>query len=91
MPLLFTYGKDRFFHDVAQIIMQYFSVRTILEKMGKTLFFRSGNEPLILSEEQREERKRGKQFTVNLFIFAAVNFCIFADDTQFSRASSLSH
>ncbi|XP_048735230.1 3-hydroxybutyryl-CoA dehydrogenase-like [Ostrea edulis] len=32
-------------------------VREMLEKMGKTLFFRSGNHPLILSEEQREERK----------------------------------
>lgn len=32
-------------------------VRLMLEKMGKTLFFRSGNHPLILSEEQREERK----------------------------------
>ncbi|XP_062578079.1 3-hydroxybutyryl-CoA dehydrogenase-like isoform X2 [Saccostrea cucullata] len=32
-------------------------VRVMLERMGKTLFFRSGNHPLILSEEQREERK----------------------------------
>nr|XP_022329712.1 uncharacterized protein LOC111128407 [Crassostrea virginica] len=32
-------------------------VRVMLEKMGKTLFFRSGKHPLILSEEQREERK----------------------------------
>lgn len=32
-------------------------VRTLLEKMGKTLFFRSGGEPLILSEDQRESRK----------------------------------
>ncbi|KAH3857268.1 peroxisomal bifunctional enzyme-like [Dreissena polymorpha] len=31
-------------------------VRGMLEKMGKTLFFRSGPEPLILSEEQREAR-----------------------------------
>ena len=69
MPSLFTYGKNRFSQDVAQIIMQYFSVRTILEKMGKTLFFRSGNEPLILSEEQREERKRGKPLTINLIYF----------------------
>lgn len=35
-------------------------VRLMLEKMGKTLFFRSGNHPLILSEEQREERKACK-------------------------------
>ena len=28
--------------------------------MGKTLFLRSGGEPLILTEEQREERKKGK-------------------------------
>lgn len=33
-------------------------VRTLLEKMGKTLFFRSGTEPLVLSEEQREERRQ---------------------------------
>ncbi|KAL5008765.1 hypothetical protein ScPMuIL_014346 [Solemya velum] len=33
-------------------------VRAMLEKMGKTLFFRSGGEPLILSEEQREDRKQ---------------------------------
>ncbi|XP_064602416.1 LOW QUALITY PROTEIN: 3-hydroxybutyryl-CoA dehydrogenase-like [Liolophura sinensis] len=35
-------------------------VRLLLEKMGKTLFFRSGGEPLILSEDQREERKRAR-------------------------------
>ncbi|KAK3093905.1 hypothetical protein FSP39_021666 [Pinctada imbricata] len=32
-------------------------VRAMLERMGKTLFFRSGAQPLVLSEEQREERK----------------------------------
>jgi len=31
-----------------------------MERMGKTLFFRSGGEPLILSEEQREFRKNGR-------------------------------
>ena len=31
-----------------------------MERMGKTLFFRSGGEPLILSEEQREFRKNGQ-------------------------------
>jgi len=40
--------------------MQYFSVRSLMERMGKTLFFRSGDEPLILSEEQRDFRKQGK-------------------------------
>ncbi|KAL4237432.1 hypothetical protein ACF0H5_002149 [Mactra antiquata] len=35
-------------------------VRALLEKMGRTLFFRSGPEPLVLSEEQREERKAEK-------------------------------
>ncbi|XP_060067580.1 probable 3-hydroxybutyryl-CoA dehydrogenase [Ylistrum balloti] len=35
-------------------------VRIMLERMGKTLFFRSGGEPLILSEEQREERKKAR-------------------------------
>ncbi|GAB1609757.1 uncharacterized protein LOC115216963 [Argonauta hians] len=32
--------------------------RKFLEKMGKTLFFRSGGEPLILKEEEREMRKQ---------------------------------
>ena len=39
--------------------MFYTVVRTLLENMGKTLFFRSGEEPLILSEDQREARKKG--------------------------------
>lgn len=34
-------------------------VRSLCERMGKTLFFRSGGEPLILTEEQREARKQG--------------------------------
>ncbi|XP_013395922.1 peroxisomal fatty acid beta-oxidation multifunctional protein AIM1-like [Lingula anatina] len=41
-------------HTSAEVIEK---VRILLEKMGKTLFFRSGGEPLILSEEQREARK----------------------------------
>lgn len=40
------------------------SVRTLLGHMGKTLFFRSGLDPLILSEEKREMR----------FIFIQFNF-----------------
>ena len=32
-------------------------LRTFLGQMGKTLFFRSGTEPLILTEEKREIRK----------------------------------
>lgn len=35
-------------------------LRILLEKMGKTLFFRSGGEPLILNEEQREARKNAR-------------------------------
>ena len=38
-----------------------FAVRMILEQMGKTLFFRSGDQPLILNEEQREARVQGRQ------------------------------
>lgn len=34
----------------------------LLERMGKTLFFRSGGQPLILTEEQREERKLGSNY-----------------------------
>ncbi|KAJ8308799.1 hypothetical protein KUTeg_014311 [Tegillarca granosa] len=40
-------------------------VRSMLERMGKTLFFRSGGEPLILSEEQREERKLARLEQIN--------------------------
>jgi len=41
--------------------------------MGKTLFFRSGGHPLILSEEQREERKIGEDsFTsMNSFYYTS--------------------
>lgn len=35
-------------------------VRAMLERMGKTMFFRSGEHPRILSEEQREERKKAR-------------------------------
>jgi len=35
-------------------------VRTMLENMGKTLFFRSGSQPLILTEDQRIERKKAR-------------------------------
>ncbi|XP_059178137.1 3-hydroxybutyryl-CoA dehydrogenase-like isoform X2 [Physella acuta] len=35
-------------------------VRKLIERMGKTLFFRSGHQPLILTEQQREERKRAR-------------------------------
>ncbi|XP_076442203.1 3-hydroxybutyryl-CoA dehydrogenase-like [Babylonia areolata] len=35
-------------------------VRAMLERMGKTMFFRSGDHPRILSEEQREERKQAR-------------------------------
>ena len=40
------------------------SVRNLLERMGKTLFFRSGGEPLILSEEQRDARRQGGTPTI---------------------------
>ncbi|KAK3702725.1 hypothetical protein RRG08_042711 [Elysia crispata] len=36
-------------------------VRKTLEKMGKTMFFRSGLQPLVLSEEEREDRKKARQ------------------------------
>lgn len=35
-------------------------VRSLLQKMGKVLFFRSGTEPHILTEEQREEKRMAK-------------------------------
>ncbi|XP_046333342.2 3-hydroxybutyryl-CoA dehydrogenase-like [Haliotis rufescens] len=35
-------------------------VRIMLEKMGKTLFFRSGGFPLILSEDERDKRKQAR-------------------------------
>lgn len=37
-----------------------FLVRQLLEGMGKTLFFRSGNTPLVLSHAQVEGRNRGR-------------------------------
>ncbi|KAK7000050.1 3-hydroxybutyryl-CoA dehydrogenase [Biomphalaria glabrata] len=36
-------------------------VRKLVERMGKTLFFRSGQQPLILTEQQRDERKKARQ------------------------------
>lgn len=36
-------------------------VRQLLEGMGKTLFFRSGNTPLVLSHAQVESRKRAQR------------------------------
>lgn len=54
--------KASYYTDLCCI---FFSVRGMLEKMGKTLFFRSGQEPLILSEEQREDRRHGKVFQDN--------------------------
>ena len=34
-------------------------VRQFLEKMGRIAFFRSGNEPIVLNDQQREARKAG--------------------------------
>ena len=33
-------------------------LRALLSQMGKTLFFRSGSEPIVLTEEKRETRKQ---------------------------------
>lgn len=46
---------------VAQIVRQF------LEKMGQIAFFRSGNEPIVLNEQQRNSRKEGK-LTLNISI-----------------------
>ena len=46
------------------------SARIMLERMGKTMFFRSGDHPLILTEEQREERKQGEN---HCLCFNAIN------------------
>lgn len=35
-------------------------VRSFLEKMNKVAFFRSGLEPIVLSEEQRDARRHGR-------------------------------
>ncbi|RNA05873.1 peroxisomal fatty acid beta-oxidation multifunctional AIM1-like [Brachionus plicatilis] len=42
--------------DTENMVME--RLRAILGQMGKTLFFRSGSEPLILTEEKRELRKQ---------------------------------
>ena len=34
-------------------------MRQFLEKMGRIAFFRSGNEPIVLNDQQREARKAG--------------------------------
>ena len=46
--------------------MLVFPVRVILEQMGKTLFFRSGGQPLILNEDQREARVQGMVTNVTI-------------------------
>ncbi len=43
------------YKDTANWVIE--QMRTLLGHMGKTLFFRSGPDPLILSEEKREIRK----------------------------------
>lgn len=35
-------------------------MRKFIEQMGKTLYFRSSLEPLILDEEERETRRKGE-------------------------------
>lgn len=37
----------------------FVEVREFLQDMGRVAFFRSGNEPIVLSEEQRDARKGG--------------------------------
>lgn len=39
--------------------MNCFLVRQFLEKMGQIAFFRAGNEPIVLNEQQRNSRKEG--------------------------------
>ena len=41
-------------------------LRLMLAKMGKTLFFRSGSEPLVLSDEKREARKKQRVLELHL-------------------------
>lgn len=50
-PLL---GKRIFMVTVNAITC---AVRQFLERMGRVAFFRSGNEPIVLNEEQRDARK----------------------------------
>ena len=49
-----------------------------LERCGKTAFFRSGTEPLILNEEQREERRknRAELFKKNRYLTSRANVLI---------------
>ena len=75
----------------------------LLERCGKTAFFRSGNEPLILNEEQREERRksRAELFKKNRYVSSRANFSLpnlahhagnFApiqDDATVKKASAL--
>uniref|UniRef100_T1JDT2 RING-type domain-containing protein n=1 Tax=Strigamia maritima TaxID=126957 RepID=T1JDT2_STRMM len=43
--------------DNLEVKKYIFELQEFLQRMGKTIFFRSGPTPLILSESQREERK----------------------------------
>ena len=43
-----------------------------MEKMGKTLFFRSGGEPLILTEEQRETRRLGYYYGMLITVINSI-------------------
>ena len=53
----------------------FFAGLNLLERCGKTAFFRSGNEPLILNDEQREERRknRAELFKKNRYVSSRAN------------------
>ena len=51
-------------------------MRQLLEGMGKTLFFRSGNTPLVLSHAQVESRKRGRQTALIQAVEITKNFTV---------------
>ncbi|KAG1665259.1 putative 3-hydroxybutyryl-CoA dehydrogenase [Nymphon striatum] len=61
-------------------------VHKLLEVSGKTPFLRSGNEPLILTEEQRESRRceRKKQIERNQFLGGHTN-CLIPDLAHFGN------
>lgn len=53
-------GSEKNFEVRQRKSWTVFSVRKFIEQMGKTLYFRSSLEPLILDEEERETRRKGE-------------------------------
>ena len=77
--LLFKYNAILFgVYSIVNNIYFSFSGLNFLERCGKTGFFRSGPQPLILNEEQRNSRRihRAEQFKKNRLLSSRANCVI---------------